>query len=147
MLGIDYAIRFRDVILVTDSEGNQGYAKGYLLPNGRPRMLSTPRVNDKKIPVPAVVVTKAKKMQEPWCIATSLTKKTAADVVTLYGAAFHDRRSVPRHQRPYNWGWGCRPSTSATQTDATERRCWSRLRRLSFPHSVKQAKTQDSTSR
>ena len=88
MLGIDYAIRFRDVILVTDSEDNQGYAKGYLLPNGRPRMLSMPRVTDKKIPVPAVVVTKAKKMQEPWCIATSLTKKTAADVVTLYGRRF-----------------------------------------------------------
>jgi hypothetical protein len=79
MLGIDYAIRFRDVSLVTDADGNQGYAKEYLLPNGRPRMLSTPRINGKKVPVPAVVVTKAKKMQEPWCIATSITKKTAAD--------------------------------------------------------------------
>jgi len=88
MLGIDYAIRFRDVILVADTEGNQGYAKEYLLPNGRPRMLSAPRVTGKKVPVPAVVVTKAKKMQEPWCIATSLSTKTAADVVALYGRRF-----------------------------------------------------------
>lgn len=88
MLGIDYAIRFRDVILVTDAEGTQGYAKEYLLANGRPRMVISPRVTGKKVPIPAMVVTKAKKMQEPWCIATSLTKKTAADVVALYGRRF-----------------------------------------------------------
>jgi hypothetical protein len=88
MLGIDYAFRFREVIVVQDAAGTQASAGQYLLPNGRPRMLLSPRVTGKKTPVPAVVVTKAKRMQECWCIATSLSHKTAAEVVALYGRRF-----------------------------------------------------------
>ena len=88
MLGIDYAIRFREVIVVVDADGKRGSASEYLLPNGRPRMLLSPQVTGKKTPIPAVVVTKAKRMQESWCIATSLSQKTAAEVVALYGRRF-----------------------------------------------------------
>ena len=88
LLGIHYVFRFRDVILVTDAEGNRGYANSLVLPNGRPRMLTSVTMTGKKTPVPAVVVTKAKRMSEPWCLATSLTDKTAAEVVALYGRRF-----------------------------------------------------------
>ena len=88
LLGIDYAFRFREVILVTDVDGNRGAASEFLLPNGRPRMLMSPQLTGKKTSGPAVVVTNAKRMQESWCIATSLTNKTAAEVVALYGRRF-----------------------------------------------------------
>ena len=88
LLGIDYVFRFREVILVTDADGNRGTASEFLLPNGRPRMLVSARVTGKKTCVPAVVVTKGKRMQESWCIATSLADKTAAEVVALYGRRF-----------------------------------------------------------
>jgi hypothetical protein len=40
------------------------------------------------VPVPANVVTKAKKIQEPCCIATSLARRTATDVEALYVRRF-----------------------------------------------------------
>jgi hypothetical protein len=69
MLGIDYAFRFRVVILVTDTDGNRAPAGEYLLANGRPRMQISPQLTGKKTPIPAVVAAKAKRTHEPWCIA------------------------------------------------------------------------------
>ena len=41
-----------------------------------------------KAGVPAVVLVHARNMKEPWCIATSLSSKTASEVVKLYGRRF-----------------------------------------------------------
>jgi hypothetical protein len=49
--------------------------------------------------------TKIKKMQVPWCIATSLTKKPAADVVTLYGRRFTLEEAF-RDTKDLHWGMG-----------------------------------------
>ena len=68
VFGTDYAFRFLDVILVTDADGNRAPVGEYLWANGRPRSLILPQLTGKKTPITAVIVTKAKRMQEPWSI-------------------------------------------------------------------------------
>jgi len=117
MLGLGYAFRFREVIVVQDADGTQASAGQYVLPSGRPRMLLSPRVTGKKTPVPAVVVTKAKRMQECWCIATSLSHKTAAEVVALYGRRFTIEEAF-RDTKDLHFGMGL----SATHIRNAQRR-------------------------
>jgi hypothetical protein len=117
LLGIDYVIRFRQDILVSDTDGIQAAAVEYLPANGRPRMLVSPTVTGKKTPVPAVVVTKAKRMQEPWCIATSLASKTAAEVVAKYGRRFTIEEAF-RDTKDLHFGMGL----SATHIRNADRR-------------------------
>jgi hypothetical protein len=85
---LDFVIRFRDVIEVTDAEGNTQAARHWLTPNGRARKLVDVRVTGKKTPVPAVVCVRAKQMKEPWCLATSRADLDASRIVALYGRRF-----------------------------------------------------------
>jgi hypothetical protein len=62
-------------------------------------------------------VTKAKRMKESWCIATSLATKTAAKVVTLYGRRF-TIEEVFRDTKDLHFGMGL----SATHIQDADRR-------------------------
>jgi Transposase DDE domain len=87
-LGWDYAIRFRGCILVEDEQGERRSAEEWVSKTGRATMLRGARVTHDRAEVPAVVVVKAARMKEPWCIATSLANKKAAEIVKLYARRF-----------------------------------------------------------
>lgn len=88
VLGWDYVIRFRGCIQVEDAGGERRAAEDWVPQTGRATMLRDARVTHDRAEVPAVVVVKAARMLEPWCLATSLSSKKAADVVKLYGKRF-----------------------------------------------------------
>jgi hypothetical protein len=87
-LGFDFAIRFRQDILVTSEFGDQRPAIDWLHPSGRAKMLKDMAVTADCYILPAVVLVHDKRMKEPWCIATSRADLNAAEVVKLYGKRF-----------------------------------------------------------
>ena len=86
-LGWDFVIRFRGDILV-EHNGESRPATDWVPPNGHSKALPGARVTTTKSQVGAVVLVKAKRMQEPWCLATSLVEAKAAEVVKLYSRRF-----------------------------------------------------------
>jgi len=87
-LGWDYVIRFRGGILVEDASGAQQAAEKWVPKTGRATMIRPALVTHDRAKVPAVVVVHQAKMREPWCLATSLAEKKAAEIVALYGKRF-----------------------------------------------------------
>jgi hypothetical protein len=87
-LGWDYVIRFRGCIRVEAAHGKAHPAEEWLRINGRPRMLKDARVTADRTAVGAVVAVKGRGMKEAWYLATSLKKRTAIEVVKLYGRRF-----------------------------------------------------------
>lgn len=87
-LGMHYAIRFRESILVTDEWGTQKPATAWLPKSGRATMLKNMAVTADCYVVPAVVLVHDKKMKDAWCIATSRSDKSAAEIVKWYGKRF-----------------------------------------------------------
>jgi hypothetical protein len=117
LLGWDYVIRFRGDILVTSSEGETKPAVEWLASGGRPRMLRGAAVTADKAPVGAVVVVHAKRMKDPWCLATSLADEKAADIIALYARRFTIEETF-RDQKDMRFGLGL----SATHIRRTDRR-------------------------
>jgi hypothetical protein len=87
-LGMDYVIRFREGILVTDEWGLQKPAAEWVAKSGRASMHKQMAVTNDCYVVPAVVLAHDKRMKESWCLATSRSDKTAADIVKWYGKRF-----------------------------------------------------------
>jgi hypothetical protein len=88
MYGWDYVIRFRSVIAVALGDGELRPAREWLDPSGRAKKLSGVQITRDRSRVPAVVLVHARAMKEAWCLATSLDKKRASEIVTLYGKRF-----------------------------------------------------------
>lgn len=78
-LGWDYVVRFRGYVLL-EHEEQRGNASEWLPASGRAVMLKQPFITAKRTPIPAVVLVHSKKMKEAWCLATSLSKRTASGV-------------------------------------------------------------------
>ena len=87
-LGFDFVVRFRQDILVTNEFGDKRPAVQWLHKGGRARLLRNMALTGDFYIVPAVVVTRDKKMAEPWCLACSNADLTAAQAVKLYGRRF-----------------------------------------------------------
>ena len=87
-LGWEYVIRFRESIEVTSAQGETRKAREWLTPSGRAKKLRGVAVTQKRSSVPAVVLVHAKRMKDPWCLATSRDDLTASQVVKLYGKRF-----------------------------------------------------------
>jgi hypothetical protein len=85
--GWDYVIRFRGVIAV-EADGETRRADKWLSVQGKARILRDAKVTADRAPVGAVVVVRAARMKEAWCLATSLRDAKAADVIRLYGRRF-----------------------------------------------------------
>jgi hypothetical protein len=117
ILGWDYVIRFRGNILVEDENGISQPAAQWVLPNGHATMLRGARVTADRAEVAAVVVTQAKRMKEPWCLATSLSERKASEIVKLYGKRFTIEETF-RDQKDLRFGMGLR----ATHIRSPERR-------------------------
>ena len=87
-LGMHYAIRFRESILVADQWGEQKPASQWLPKSGRATMLKDMAVTADCYVVPAVVLVHDKKMKDAWCIATSRSDKNAPEIIKWYGKRF-----------------------------------------------------------
>jgi hypothetical protein len=106
-LGWDYVIRFRGNILVESQEGVAKRADEWVPPNGRARKLDGARVTQDRALIPSVVVVKKAKMQEAWCLATSLVEEAASDIVSLYGRRFSIEETF-RDTKDLHFGMGLR---------------------------------------
>lgn len=106
-LGLDYIIRFREVITVSDQWGNSKPAIEWLPKSGRATLIKDPAVTQDFYVLPAVVVVRERKMQETWCLATSRSDLTAAEVVKLYGRRFTIEETF-RDTKDIHFGMGLR---------------------------------------
>ena len=116
-IGFDYVIRFREGIKVTSADGETRAAADWVGSNGQARLLRDARVTNTKSTVPAVVCTKAKAMKDAWCLASSRTDQTAAQIVKLYGRRFTIEESF-RDTKDLKFGLGL----SATHIGTPARR-------------------------
>jgi len=116
-LGFDYVVRFKELILVTDGDGNSGPASAWVPPAGRALMIKNATVTQDQSAVPAVVVVKDRGMKEAWCLATSRADLTARAVVVLYGKRFTIEENF-RDTKDIHFGMGL----SATHVGDVARR-------------------------
>jgi hypothetical protein len=116
-LGWDFVIRFRGCIVVESATGEAKPAKDWVPANGRARTLRDARVTKNRARVPAVVVVRASKMKEAWCLATTLVTKKASEVVKLYGKRFTIEETF-RDEKDPHFGMGL----SATHIRDAQRR-------------------------
>ncbi len=116
-LGLDYIIRFRECILVTDARGDTLAAAEWVPLNGRVKHIPKAQVTADKTPVPAVACIKAKGMKEAWCLATSRTDLSGTDVVKLYGKRFTTEENF-RDTKDIKFGLGL----SSTHIGTPQRR-------------------------
>ncbi len=116
-LGFDHVIRFREAITVTDQWGNSKPAREWLPASGRATLIKEPAVTKDLYLLPAVVVVRAAKMKEAWCLATSLADQGAAAVVKLYARRFAIEETF-RDTKDIHFGMGLK----ATHIKSAERR-------------------------
>jgi hypothetical protein len=116
-LGFHYVIRFRQDILLTDQFGENKPAIEWLHSSGRARMLKQVAVTTDCYIPPAIVLVHDRRMQEPWCIATSRDDLTASEVVRLYGRRFSIEETF-RDTKNIHFGMGL----SATHIGDPDRR-------------------------
>jgi hypothetical protein len=104
-LGWDFVIRFRGRISVQNAAGETRAAEAWVPANGRATILRNVHVTDDRTPLPAVVVARARKMKQAWCLATTLSKRTASAVVKLYGKRFTIEETF-RDEKNLHFGMG-----------------------------------------
>lgn len=85
---MDYVIRFRECIFLTDQWGTSKPASEWLNETGRAKMHKDMAVTADCYVVPAVVLVHDKRMKDAWCLATSRKDKTASEIVKWYGKRF-----------------------------------------------------------
>jgi hypothetical protein len=116
-LGWDFVIRFREGIQVEDAKGVRRTAVKWLPTSGRATMIRGARVTQARTEVPAVVIVRAPRMKEAWCLATTLSESNAAAIVKLYGRRFTIEETF-RDQKNLRFGLGL----SATHIGRADRR-------------------------
>ena len=115
--GWNYVIRFRKGILVTSAAGETKPVEEWLSPKGHAKALRGASVTAAEQRVGAVVTIHAPNMNEAWFLATSITDKTARDVVDLYARRFTIEETF-RDQKDPRFGLGMRH----TRVKSPERR-------------------------
>lgn len=114
---MDFVIRFRGCIHVTDAHNKTAPAAELVPSNGRAKKLANVRVTHAKTAVPAVVCVRAKNMKDAWCLATSRSDLSGAEIVALYGRRFTIEESF-RDTKDPRFGMGL----SATHIGRADRR-------------------------
>lgn len=87
-LDLDYVIRFRSVVHVTDAKGETRKAREWLGKGGRSRLLRHASVTDRHHPVATVLVVRDAGMKDAWCLVASDPKATSAQLKRTYGKRF-----------------------------------------------------------
>jgi hypothetical protein len=106
-LGLDFIIRFRGCIEVTDTKGETRTAQDWVPKGGQTRMLRNARVTQCETVVAAVVCVHQRGMKEPWCLATSRGDLGAGQVVKSYSRRFTIEEGF-RDQKDLRFGMGLR---------------------------------------
>ena len=127
---LDYVIRFRQDILVTNVQGEARSASEWVAPNGHARRLGSATVTIDHAPVPVVVCVKHAGMKDAWGpipqalrlggwggLASSRADLTGAAIVKLYGKRFTTEENF-RDTKDIKFGLGL----SATHIGTPERR-------------------------
>ena len=114
---IDFVIRFRGSINVTDQKDVTTTAAALVPASGRAKKYDQVRVTNAKTLVPAIVCVRAKNMKEPWCIATSRSDLNASEIVAAYSKRFTIEESF-RDTKDPRFGMGL----SAARIVRTDRR-------------------------
>jgi hypothetical protein len=117
-LGWDFVIRFRECILV-EADGEQKPASEWLSASGRARKIGGAKVTADGTEIGAVVVVKAPRMADTWCLATSLRELGAAQVVKLYGRRFTIEETF-RDTKDLHFGMGLK-ATHVRDADRRDR--------------------------
>lgn len=107
LLGWDYVIRFKQNINIQPADEPMKPAAEFLQRTGRARKLQNVAVTEQRITVAAVVLVKAARMKEAWCLATSLSSEAASRIVKLYGKRFSIEETF-RDTKDMHFGWGLR---------------------------------------
>lgn len=116
-VGLDFVLRVRNNVYLTDERGESRVTGDWLHPSGRARMLRGVSITRDKTEVEAFVAVKAKGMKEPWFLVSSLSGLTADAIVQLYGKRFSIEETF-RDQKDDRFGLGLR----ATRIRSTGRR-------------------------
>lgn len=116
-LNFGFVIRFRENITVVSAEGESKPASEWVPPNGRVRLMHGAKVTQNRYAVPAVVLVKAKKMKDAWCLAASDTTAAGAEIVKQYGHRFKIEETF-RDAKDLRFGMGL----AATRIRNSDRR-------------------------
>jgi hypothetical protein len=90
--GFDFIVRFKQCYTVKTAQYS-GRAKDAVPRNGRIRVLRDARLTKNNRGPYTVVLVKARKMKDSWCLATSLDTTDGRDIVTAYGRRFECEES------------------------------------------------------
>jgi hypothetical protein len=100
--GFDFIVRFKKCYLITAS-GYTGKAQDAVYPNGRIRVLSGALLTGAKRGPYTVVLYKARKMKDSWCLATNLDAGDGKKIVSAYGRRFQCEESF-RDMKDWRFG-------------------------------------------
>jgi hypothetical protein len=113
-LGWDYVIRYRGVIEATDpATGEVRPSTEWIPEGGVPHRIEGALLTQARVAVPAMVCVKAPKMKDGWCLATSLKRRTAEEVVALYARRFTIEETF-RDEKDDRFGWGLKETSLRT---------------------------------
>jgi hypothetical protein len=104
-LRLDFVIRFREGITVTDEAGRAMPASEWVPVNGHAKSIRNAKVTVDGTPVPMVVCTKARGMKDAWCLATSRSDLGGPSVVKMYGKRFTTEENF-RDTKDMRYGLG-----------------------------------------
>jgi hypothetical protein len=90
--GFDFIIRFKKCYRVT-AAGYVGKSEDAVFNNGRIRVLREALLTGDKRGPYTVVLYKARKMKDSWCLATNLETRDGKAIVTAYGRRFECEES------------------------------------------------------
>ena len=116
-LGFKFIIRFREGIHIAERDGELRTASELVPRGGRALMLKDVEVTHQRTPLPAVVLVKARKMKDAWCLATNCREMTARQVVAAYGRRFTIEETF-RDTKDIRFGFGM----SSSRISIPERR-------------------------
>jgi hypothetical protein len=102
--------------MVEATDGTTKPAKDWVPPNGRALLLREAKVTNHRVMVNRVICVKAKKMKDPWCLATNLPL-TASAAIKTYGRRFTIEERF-RDSKDPRFGFGL----SSTHVGNIERR-------------------------
>jgi hypothetical protein len=117
-LGFDFAIRFRDCIMVRDADGTAKRGAQWVPLGGRAQRIGRAKVTGRNYPVAAVIAVRKPRMKENWLIATSLDW-SADEIVKLYGRRFTCEENF-RDEKDPRFGLGTL-NVRITRTDRRDR--------------------------
>lgn len=107
--GFDFIIRFRQGFHL-EGDGFSGKAADAVYKNGRIRVFLKARLTIERKGPYTVVLYKALKMKDSWCLATNLENACGADVVQRYGRRFECEECF-RDLKDWRYGLGLKHTT------------------------------------